>query len=92
MSHWGRCLTGTLVYLGSCLPGQLSHWGSCRTGAVVVPGQLSTWAVVAWAVVVGTVVGWGDVGAPPNSVLGLLGTPPTVQIVHKIADEITVKS
>ena len=28
----------------------------------------------------------------PNSVLGPQGKPPTVQIVHKIADEIIVRS
>ena len=46
------------------LLGQLSYLGSCPTWTVVVPGQLSTWAVVAWAVVAWTVVAWAVVVTP----------------------------
>ena len=62
-SNLGSCPTGAVVTLGQLstwtvvLPGQLSNLDSCPTWAVVqpgqlLPGQLSAWTVVTWAVVV----------------------------------------
>ena len=62
---WAVVKLGQLSPWGICLPGQLSYLGICPTRAVVLPGQLYTWAVVAWAVVL--LGSWPSInGTPPK--------------------------